>query len=397
MRRLRKGFLPTRTLGCFLSGGIGSASVAHYIRQMRPFDEISAFSVGFKGQNDSDVMAASGFAQAAHLEQTIGIITPKTLLDDFVKIIWNLDEPIADPTVISTFNLAKIASTQTHLVYSGMGSDELLAGHGRYTLSEQESSLKYGARIFAWHMLLRIIVVPIIQQFNPHLAFNILKHAQSNVWQVGYIRHNCIFSEDLLSRAAPSLSVFFNPDVFVQKFHNLPNIESRTSSFLYLDFKTRLPDLYIAQYEKLTMANGLDWRAPYLDAKIIDYLAGLPEPSSLTEAGTASILKGMFTEIFPKELIYRPKKTPKNFLNSWVKEAGLKEVFQCLNRGALVESGIIDENWILTVTDTVENCEKYFQNLWALLALEVWFRLFINFPVEPKCPEITLMELLTKT
>ncbi len=393
---VKKRLEPNITPGCLISGGIGSASVAHYIRQERPLEEIPAFTVGFQGQNDADITAASGFSQSLHLNQTIGIITPKTLLDDFVKIIWYLDEPLADPNVVATYNLGKIASSQSQYVYSGMGSDELLAGHGRYTLSEQESIIRYNF-VELWHTLLRNFIVPACQWIDHKSAFNILQHSQSNVWEVGYIRHNSIFSEEMLNSAAPWISTYFQSDFFVQKFHNLSKIQSHTSSFLYLDFKTRLPDLYIAQFERLTMASGLQWRAPYLDSAIIDYLAGFPEPSSLSEKDTASILKGMFTDTFPNELIYRPKKTRKKFLSSWVKEAGLQEVFQCLNHGSLVESGIIDPNWIKSVTDTPENCEKYFPNLWALLTLEVWFRLFINFPIEPSCPKLSLQELLTKT
>ncbi|NGX58461.1 MAG: Asparagine synthetase [glutamine-hydrolyzing] 1 [Chlamydiae bacterium] len=393
---IQKRIVPETHVGCFISGGIGSASIASYVRDEKPFVELPSFTVGFKGQNEADVMAATGFAERLNLDQNVGMITPKTYLDDFVNMIWHLDEPISDPTITATWNLARLSSCQVRYVFSGMGSDELVAGHSRYSIAEQESAFQHGLDTTK-QLFVRYLMLPLYQMFSPQAAFNYLKHARSNLWQVGYIKSSSIFTPDQLNQAAPSLKGLFSPDFFIHKFHNLTEIKSRVSSFIYLDFKTRLPDLYIAQYERLTAAHGLDWRAPFLDRDIIELLASFPEPSDLKEKDTASILKGMFSHIFQDELLNRPKKTRKNFLSSWVMDAGLVEIFQLLQTGALVESGIIDEVWILSVTCTPEQCEKYFRNLWSLLVLEVWFRLFINFPVTAECPNLTLKELLTKT
>ena len=395
-RSVQKRIVPETRAGCFVSGGIGSASVASYIRAEKPFEEIPAFTVGFKGQNQADIDAANGFAKTLHLSQNVGVITPSSFLDDFVKVVWHCDEPLGDPTIMATWNLARLAAWQVRYVYSGMGSDELVAGHNRYTSSELESQFQYSLEMIK-QLFYRNLLIPMYQKFSTQKAFGFLKHARSNLWQVNYIRSNCIFSESMIKRAAPSLSGLFTPDFFIHKFHKLNDIESKVSSFLYLDFKTRLPDLYVAQYERLTTANGLDWRAPYLDRDVIEFLAGFPEPSNLQERETASILKRLFGDVFPEELLYRPKKTRHKFLSSWVIESELFPLFQQLRTGALVESGIIDENWIVSVTSTPEQCQKSFKYLWSLLVLEVWFRLFINFPVTGECPNVTLKELLTKS
>jgi len=393
---VEKRLVPETRVGCFVSGGIGSASVASYVRQARPFEDISSFTVGFKGQNEPDVAAANGFSRKLDLNQNVGLITPSNYLDDFVKIVWHCDEPLSDPSIVATWNLARLAAWQVRYVYSGMGSDELVAGHGRYTTAELESTIRHGVDSLK-QLFLRTFLIPIFQKFSVQKAFGFLKEARTDLWQVNYIRANSIFSDTLIQQAAPSLAGLFTPDFFIHKFHKLPDIQSRVSSFQYLDFKTRLPDLYTAQYERLTSANGLDWRAPFFDREVIEFLAAFPEPSTLQERETASILKALFKDAFPEELLYRPKKTRRDFLNPWVLESDLFKMFQFLRTGALVESGIIDENWIVTVTTTPQQCQKWFKYLWTLLVLEVWFRLFINIPVTKECPTTSLMELLSKS
>jgi len=392
-RSVQKRIVPERRVGCFVSGGLGSASIASYVRAEKPYEELPAFTVGFKGQNEADIVAATGFANQLHLNQNVGMITPKTLLDDFVKVIWYCDEPLSDPTVVATWNLARLAAWQVQYVYSGMGSDELVAGHGRYTTAEQESALQYSLEKMK-QLVLRHLLIPLYKQFNKEKGLSLLKHTKSNLWLVSYIRNNCIFSENLIKKAAPSLANLFTPDFFIHKFHKLTEIQPGVCSYLYLDFKTRLPDLYIAQYERLTTANGLDWRAPYLDRDVIEFLARFPEPEILQEKETAAILKAMFADVFPKDLLNRPKKTRKKLLSTWVTDSDLFPLFQQLRTGALVESGIIDENWVATVTSSPQKCEENFKILWCLLVLEVWFRLFINLPVTGECPELTLNELL---
>ncbi|MCB1149787.1 MAG: asparagine synthetase B, partial [Chlamydiia bacterium] len=232
--------------------------------------------------------------------------------------------------------------------------------------------------------------------FSPGGAFNFLKHARSNIHLLGYIKSSCIFEAEEIDEAAPALEGLFNPDYFVHRFHNLGQIRSPVSRYQYLDFKTRLPDLYSMQYERLTMACGLKWRTPFLDKEIIDYLATHPEPKTLLEKDTASLLKKLVDDTFPEDLINRPKKTRKNFLSSWVEKANLEPLFQILRDGALIESGILSEAWIMKATKSEEACCANFPKLWSLFTLEIWFRLFINFPVSKTCPTETLKELISR-
>ena len=107
------------------------------------------------------------------------------------------------------------------------------------------------------------------KMFNPPFFFSILKHLKKNPWQFEFLLHNALFEEKELAKAAPNLDKLYDADIFLHKFPHLREIPAHVASFLYFDVKTRLPDCFILQYERLTAAQGLLWHAPFLSRKLI--------------------------------------------------------------------------------------------------------------------------------
>lgn len=385
---------PTGDVGCFLSGGLGSSSVAFYLSKLAPHDRVKGYTVGYQGQNEEDVRAATEVAHQLHIEQSKKWITSQSLIDDFPKIAWYLDEPIADVTVTATWQLAKMASGQGTHVMSGMGSDEIFAGHSRYSM-DMENGNSWMHRAQKALVPLIHVLAPALSPFSKSAAFSLLKYARTNTWHYHYLQENALFNMSLLSQAAPRLKGF-DPEIFLNKFYHLSRIKSNTSSFLYFDVKTRLADLYILQMDKLTSAHDLIWYSPYLNREIIEYAASLPEPDILSEEKTAQYLKSLFNQHLPDSIINRPKRTRVNFLSDWVESGNLFPLFQKLRNGVLVEAGLISQEWLDVQLSNPYTAQQMFRYLWALLALEVWFRLFIQKPVESTPPTMSLSALLSE-
>lgn len=389
--RLPKG----NDVGCFVTGGLGSASVAYFVKEESSQKKVFGFTAGFKGQNDADSAAATAISNLLHIEHTSFDVTPKNFLDDLVPILWHLDEPIADPNIVATWHLARLAKG-VDTVFSGMGSDELLAGHNRYTLQERTPSLLEKISSSVKGAIYRCLI-PVLSAIGSKKAFTLLHKTQLSPHLRQYIHQNLLFSGDLLKRASPYLSALFAPDLFLEKFHHIDRIASTVSRFIYLDMKTRLPDQFIHQYERLTMAQHLEWKTPYLDRSIVEYAVQLPEPETLEEFETASYLKQIFRSTFPKEFVDRPKRMRRNILNAWLVESGLIDIFPLLKKGTLVDTGLIDEEWLENVTKSEELQRRHFNLLFAVLVLELWFRLYINRPVLKRPPKIGVKELLLQS
>lgn len=383
-------------VGCFVSGGLGSASIAYYVSKALKEKKPDCFTVGFKGENDEDVEAAAVVAKQLGLAYKTEYITPSTFLDNLVNIVWHLDEPIADPNIVAIWKQAELAAETTKVVFSGMGCDELLAGHNRYTVSEHHvnmlSRLYHLQTPFIYHVL-----VPLMNLIYTPWAYKLLKQTKTNPWQHEYIRNSALFDDDMIAKASPQLSGLFDPDVFLHKFHNLSRVKSTVSSFLYFDVKTRLVDNYMTQVGRLTDANNLIWQTPFLDQKLVQFLASMPDIENLAESDTATFLKTLMKGVFPNSFVARPKKTRSHFLASWINQSDMAEVCLMLENGTLVETGVISREWLKQSLSTPERRLENFKYLWAVLILEIWFQLMINRPVTYTPPNISVRELFTKT
>ncbi|GAB4228962.1 MAG: asparagine synthase (glutamine-hydrolyzing) [Chlamydiales bacterium] len=398
-QRLRSAIL-ARTpkldhVGCFVSGGLGSASVAYYLQDSLMPDNIIAYTVGFEGENEEDVDAAKIFSKTLKLQHEVELLSPDNFLDEIVKILWFLEEPIADPNIFTTWNLAKLASKEQSVIFSGMGSDELLTGHNRYTISER--------RIPEYSLVKRIsspflhkVLLPILNYCSRKFAYSLIKEFRSDPWQSEYLKHNAVFEDKEITHAFPTFSGMFNTDTFLSKFTHLNRILSPVSSFRYLDIKTRLPDYFILQYDRITAAFNLDWRSPYFDKGLIEFLCSFPEPTFLKESEAAFLLKTIFADTFPKKVLNRPKRTRKHLLEDWVEKSELPTLFHMLNRGSLIETGLLTQSWLNEKTASVQTMKRSFRLLWTVLILEIWFRTYINFPVTQHPPEARLIDLLTE-
>ncbi len=381
------------SLGCIVSGGLGSGTVAYYVKRLAEGRDIKAFTAGFGEDSEEDVESAELVAKSLHLPQTTANITPQYFLENYAKIVWYLDEPLADPNVIATWKLAEMTSAYTENAYSGMGSDEILAGHSRYTLAERQLN-GYSPFNYTSETLLHKVVVPIVNFFSKERALKLLKMSRTNRWQFEYMRNSALFDEKAMQVASPVCAGLFDPETFLHKFYNLSRVHSNVSALLYFDIKTRLPDLYILQYERLMSAKGLNWQTPFLDKSLIEYAASLPAPEILNESQAASYLKPLVEGLFPKTFLDRPKKTRKYFLADWMDHDDIANLFYLLRRGTVVETGIISREWLEEQLETREQMKRNFAQLFAVLSLEVWFRLFINRAITPSAPTLPLNQLL---
>lgn len=381
--------------GCFLSGGMGSASIAYYLTTLSKKKHLPAYTVGYEGQTEEDVNVTKEITQLLKLNQQIDYISPESFLTPLAKIIWYLDEPLADPFITQSWRLAELAAPHVKTVFSGMGCDELFGGHARYQMQSSPSSPFYELRNYL--PALNFILLPILQFLYRSAAYPLLKKSKTNPWQFAFMRQNCVFDEKKIREVSPKLFKYFDQDVFLHKFSNIDRITSTPLSFLYFDVKTRLADCYILQLERVTAAHSLDWETPFLDRRLIEFLAGLSDPERLAGQGATPYLKDLFKGIFPNHFINRVKKPRPQLLSSWASIPEIQDIFKLLLKSTLIDTGYISERWLQQALQSPENVQQNFRYLWSLLVLEVWFRIFINGSLPTSVPNISLKNLLLET
>jgi asparagine synthase (glutamine-hydrolysing) len=377
----RRRIQPEGGNGCVLSGGIGSSATAHYVRRAAGEQTVGGYTVVFEGQNEDDLQAASMVGAALELEHQSLVIEPGSLLKDLSKIVWHLEEPLGDPNVLATWRMAELAKRSgATTIFSGMGSDELMGGHQRYHIPLYHYSFTRWLAALP-RPVLHKMVLPFIGLFSDRLATKVLRHTLTNQETVAFLKLNSLFRERDLYTVAPNLARYFNSDVFLQRFYQMVKIKSAMASTQYFDMKTRMPDLYITQYERLTAAHGMRWHTPFLDHHVIEFLAGVPTSLKSSDETFALPLQRLLTGTLPSSVLNRPKIGRPNFLKDWARSKQMMESLDMIATGQLVEAGFISKKWIRRQLDRPPRGPQAFQKLWAVLMLEVWFRLFINNPI----------------
>src|SRR5699024_886075 len=127
-----------RPVGSFLSGGVDSSLIAAIAKEVNP--NIKTFSVGFADGDYSEIEAAKRAADQLQIENFSYVITPEEYIEKIPEIMWHLGDPLADPSCVPLYFVAREASKQVDAVLSGEGADELFGG---YNIYREPGSLRY--------------------------------------------------------------------------------------------------------------------------------------------------------------------------------------------------------------------------------------------------------------
>ncbi|MGM0440574.1 MAG: asparagine synthetase B family protein [Chlamydiota bacterium] len=390
---IQRRLSPNLTTGCLVGGGQGSAALAYYLSILKdPKEDLCAFTANFQGEHYGDSTAADTVTDHLKLSHQQATVTPQDISKNLVAMTWYLDEPLADPHVLATWKISNLAAQQNmDTLFASTGADELLAGNNRYC----------NDTITKWHIhklrslsqgLIHDIMFPLTKLFSTNTAYRMLRRFHTDPGMIKYLIKNSVFSPKQLAKISPELSKYFSPETFLQKFFQLHQMKSDLASFLYFETKTALSDRFLTQYDRLTQAKGLKYRAPFLDRRIVEYLAMLPDEQLINNGITAFPLKSLLTGVYPQALIERPKVGRQHFLNSWLQTPDLKEIIKLLENSILVESGFISKKWLKKLINSPTKQSYNFTQLWSILSLETWFRIFIDAPLTSSPPDTTLQD-----
>ncbi len=365
-------------VGLVASGSAGSASLAYYLSKSGASAHTKALSLSFVAQNDSDIEQARQISDTLHMEHQTFSLSPGELLNDLVRVAWQLDEPGADPAALAIWRLCRQNSGHLDTLFCDVGSDEIMATHQRYpqSLTEQEE-----APILSWRgRLVSKTLLPFLYRLHPKSAFRLMRWLKVDPWYMKHVEAGALFPPRMLKALSPELSRYFAPDVYLHRFHNLSRLGQTPSSYLYFDTRTVLADKLLLEYDRLTAPHGVAWRSPFLDDDVVEFMAALPDEEKLMADETKRPLRRLLDKIMPGQE-FVPSRPSSGFLTPWLHDAAIRRALEYLPHGTLVESGWISEKWLKAALAGKTNPPATFAQLWSILTLEIWYRLFINQPI----------------
>jgi len=370
-------------LGMFLSGGLDSSAIAALMAGMidRP---LQTFSVAFKQRAFSELDYARQVARAIKADAHEIVIDDQDFFGALPRLIWHEDEPIAHPSSIPLYFVSALAREHVKVVLTGEGSDELLAGYG-----------KYPRALANWRAAAAYAIVPgpvrrwVANQVVPSVPGGVGRYAArsflamprtpeamffDNFAAIGLRRQSTLLSP-ALGRLA-TLQRAYGPS---RQYFDAPDGRSTVlDRMLYADMKTYLVELLMKQ-DQMSMAASIESRVPFLDHRLVEFASALPPRMKLRGLKTKWILREAVRSILPPEILARKKMGFPVPFGLW-----MRGPWQDVARDVLLDPrsrqrGITDPDAVERLISahaagTADGADA----IWSLLNLELWYRTHID-------------------
>jgi len=286
-------------LGAFLSGGIDSSLIVHYMAEAgaRP---LLTFSVRFAEAGYDESEAALAVAQKYGAEHHI-IDAPAIDADVFAGALAALDQPLADPAFIPTFELARLTRDHVTVALSGDGGDELFGGYGRFLDTEQHHPDTFTKRVLRAAIAARLAPGALLRRGLAGQELLLYRHVELGPWPV---------SRKSLSRyMAPEALRDCRPDETLQRWRQLARNFGQgmdSAALMRADLWTYLSDNCLAKTDRASMAHGLEVRVPLLSNALADFALAKQAQTHLQPEPKA-LLRALAREKLPQSVWGRPK------------------------------------------------------------------------------------------
>jgi asparagine synthase (glutamine-hydrolysing) len=389
-RAVRRQMVSDVPIGSFLSGGIdSSAIVAEMTAAGGP---IPTFTIGF-GASDlaheivpDDIKYSRIVAKRYGTEYHEQELTPD-IVDVLPKLIWHMDEPVADPACITTYMICAAARERMTVVLSGMGGDEVFAGYPRHLaarIGRIADVLPRFVRAAARSGLDRRLTLgrPGRMRGPRRNLMKLMRGIDESPLE-RYLTYCSYYQRAELDQL---LSAELRADVSEHdpfgKHHDYARRvadEHWLNQLLYIDMKTFLPCLNLSYTDKMSMAASTEVRVPLLDDEVVALSARIPPDLKLHRFTRKYAFKRSQEGILPKDVIWRPKAGFGAPLRSWLNGDLAPMASELLSPSAIRQRGLFDPKEVdRIIAANKAGAEDNALRIWALLTLELWQRTFVD-------------------
>jgi asparagine synthase (glutamine-hydrolysing) len=373
-------------LGMFLSGGIDSSAIAAVMSGMVA-EPIKTFSVAFAEREANELEYARLVAQTFKTDHHEVVVSPEAFFAALPKLVWHEDEPIAHPSSVALFFVSQLASEHVKVVLTGEGSDELLAGYGRYrkTILNVQAGTRYqqlAPRGLRNAIRKQIEDMPVGSRLRQKLlrTFLTLSPDLESIYFDNFAVFPRAMQQDLLTQETQARLGVSVADPYSIMRGVLAETDARSllDRLLYADIKTYLHELLMKQ-DQMSMAASIESRVPFLDQKLVEFSAALPERLKLRGATTKYILRASMKGLLPETILTRPKMGFPVPVGAWFRGAFRNVVDEYVMSERAAARGIFETSFVRSlVRQHQEGGEDHSERLWALVNFEIWQRQFFD-------------------
>jgi len=342
-------------VGSFLSGGIDSSIIATLLpRNLKTFTvTFGSVSEGREAKETAEPLGTD------HAEVTVGA---DEYFEVLPKAIYHFDEPVADPSALGLYFLAREARKYVKVALSGEGADEFFGGYNIYLEPFDRAKIAWLPR---W--VLKII------SWLPIRGSNYAKRALSKLedWYIG--------GAGVFNRSEAG-KIWKGPDMSRMTLDNLYREIgglSESTKMQYIDIHTWLVGDILAKADKMTMAHSLELRVPFIDSLVASLASKLPDSFKWRDGQTKYLLREAFKGLMPESTRKRKKLGFPIPIREWL-DRDKGELYETILENEYVKTHFDTEIIQNLIKEHVSRRRDHSRKIYLLLCLALWYDLFIN-------------------
>ena len=366
-------------IGVFLSGGYDSACVAALL-QKDGSEKLKTFTIGVPDIGLNEASYAKDVAKHLGTEHYEYQCTQTEALELISELPYYYDEPFADSSAIPTTLVCKMARQQVTVALSADAGDEIFAGYNRY-----DYMMKHGKRLNQLPKFMRkgmsgiMNVVPsdkipvLKDKYNFHNRYEKLKSllndpSSKNMMLSLSKQYKDSELKQLIKLGFKNLNTAYLSDTLHQDFH------SPLAYMMAIDYQTYLVDDILQKVDRASMTASLEGREPFLDHRIIEWAAQLPDNYKYYKGSKKHILKEIVHQYVPKKLMDRPKMGFAIPIENWLITDLKEEVNYYLNKDKIEKQHIFNSDFVEKIKlDFYSGRKELANKLWYFLMFQMWY------------------------
>ncbi|KQB86790.1 asparagine synthase (glutamine-hydrolyzing) [Corynebacterium lowii] len=363
------------TVGSFLSGGIDSTAIATLAKRHNP--DLLTFTTGFEREGYSEVDVAAESAAAIGAEHIVKIVSPEEYAEAIPKIMWYLDDPVADPSLVPLYFVAAEARKHVKVVLSGEGADELFGG---YTIYKEPLSLAPFEKIPSPLLkgLRRLSAV-----LPEGMKGKSLLERGTMSMEERYYGNARSFNFEQMQRVIPWATREWDhrevtAPIYAQSRHMDP-----VARMQHLDLFTWMRGDILVKADKINMANSLELRVPFLDKEVFSVAESIPHELKIAHGTTKYALRKAMEQIVPPHVLHRKKLGFPVPMRHWLAGDELFGWAQDTITDSQTDE-IFDKKAVLEMLkEHRDGVSDHSRRLWTVLAFMIWHGIFVEHRIDP--------------
>lgn len=362
-------------LGVWASGGLDSSTIVHYAAQHYP-GTLKTFSVGFSGQTCDE---SPYFREVARRYATdhneFDLTADAGITEAIQQLPYYSDEPSADAGALPVWFLSKMCRSQVTVALSGEGADELFGGYYTYLADALAPKLR---AVPAWMRRagLRLLDLWPVSDEKISFEYKAKRFLAGSLLpaNTAHLFWNGAFSQEQRSSLYPAQHY---PDPG-RLMHTLPPEALQTGGitrFLWLDQQYYLADDILYKCDRMSMAHSLEVRPPFLDHRIVEFAASLPESFKVRGNSLKFLLRELMKDKLPEAILTRKKEGFDIPAHQWFRGPLRSLLEDTLTPRAVRETGLFRPEAVRKFVNAhLERRANYGYPLWGLLMLFLWIK-----------------------